>query len=109
VNLAERLGRRIRQFRTELGLTPAQVAWESDPGLSRAHLANIESGTKLPSLRTLMGIANRLGVDPFELLVFADQSPLAEVVDLLRHLPQDRLMALRRTLRTEVEAARSRR
>ena len=102
MEFAKRLGRRIRQLRMEKGLTPAEVAWESDPGLSRFHLSNIERGRKVPSLSVLFGIGERLGVAAFELLVFPRTEPLAEVAELARQLPPERLAALATALRKEI-------
>jgi len=97
----KKLGTRVRQLRTERSLSPAQVAWEAEQPLSRYHLSNIEAGRKSPSLRVLWGVARRIGVEPFELLVFPGTGLLAEVVDLICRLPPQRLKELLKTLKQE--------
>jgi len=100
---AKRLGRRIRELRLERGLSPAEAAWEAEPSLSRYHLSNIEAGRKAPSLRALYGLAERIGVDPFELLVLPGTGTLADVIDLARRLPSHRLRDLHRALKREID------
>lgn len=102
IDFAKRLGRRIRELRLEHGLAPAEAAWEAEPSLSRYHLSNIEAGRKVPSLRALCGLAERVGVEPFELLVLPSTSTLADVVDIARRLPPHRLRDLHRALKREV-------
>jgi len=59
----EALGRRIRRKRQEKGLTQQQIA--SKLNLSPSFYGHIERGTRVPSLDTLVLIANELrtGVD----------------------------------------------
>jgi len=102
IDFAKRLGRRIRDLRLERGLAPAEAAWEAEPSLSRYHLSNIEAGRRVPSLQALCGLAERIGVEPFELLILPGSGALADVVDLARRLPPHRLRDLHRALKREV-------
>lgn len=68
-NLSEKLGRRIVQLRVERSLTQEKLAYEC--GLkSKGYLSEIESGKKIPSLKVLIKIAERLDVDIKELFIF---------------------------------------
>lgn len=56
----EAMGRRIRRKRQEKGLTQGQFA--AKVGLSPSFYGHIERGSRVPSLDTLIIIANELGV-----------------------------------------------
>lgn len=71
---ATQLGRRVRRIRTEQGLSQREVA---EPAISAAYLSLIESGQRHPSDEILEHVADRLGVDPEELLT--GRSPGLEV------------------------------
>lgn len=58
--LAQRLGRRIRTRRSELGLTLA--AFSERSGVSVSYLSALEKGVNLPSLPKLVKITDALGV-----------------------------------------------
>ncbi len=70
MELAQALGKRIRALREERRLTQEQLAYTAEGISSKGYLSEIEAGKKLPSLNALSAIAKRLGVEPFELLVF---------------------------------------
>ena len=85
MELAQALGRRIRALRKERGLTQEQLAYTADGISSKGYLSEIEAGKRLPSLNALAAIAERLGVEPFELLVFPGAGPKHDqVLQLLR-------------------------
>ena len=90
----ESMGRRIRLKRTELDLTQAKMAKSIDVSLS--FYGHIERGTRVPSIDTLVVIANRLQVGLDFLLA-----------DSLKFRSQQRsaeeLRALRRYLREQVQ------
>ena len=86
MSLATKLGRRIRQLREERGITQENLAYTSEGINAKSYLSEIESGKKLPSLRALEGIAQRLEVPLFDLLVFPDDNQRAELVERTRHL-----------------------
>ncbi len=62
---APEVGARIRERRTELGLTQAQLG---EPRFTSGYVSLIECGHRLPSESTLNFIADRLNVTPDELL-----------------------------------------
>jgi transcriptional regulator with XRE-family HTH domain len=90
----ESMGHRIRAKRTELGLTQAKMAKSVDVSLS--FYGHIERGTRVPSIDTLVAIANRLrvGLDYLltDSLTVRNQKRSAE-----------ELRALRRYLREQVQ------
>ena len=59
------IGNKIKHLRTELGLTQQQLSGDK---ITRNMLSCIESGKALPSLETLLYIAERLSVPPSYLL-----------------------------------------
>ncbi len=58
------LGGRIRELRTERGITQRELA---EPRYSRGFLAAVESGHRVPTDEALSYLAGRLGVDPEDL------------------------------------------
>jgi transcriptional regulator with XRE-family HTH domain len=60
----ESLGARIRRLRLERGLTQRELA---EPRYTRAFLAAIEAGVRVPTAETLAHIADTLGVDADDL------------------------------------------
>lgn len=54
------VGRRIKQFRKQKGLTQVKLAEKA--GISRSYLADVESDRYNPSLTTLMNLAQALNV-----------------------------------------------
>lgn len=57
-------GRRLRQLRTERGLTLAALAGE---GMSAGYLSRLESGARAPTERAVAHLADQLGISPAEL------------------------------------------
>ena len=70
--LAKLLGARIAGLRGKSGLTQERCAWEA--GLSKAYLSQIEAGKRLPSLVTLLALAERLGVEIRDFFNFTSKS-----------------------------------
>ena len=70
------LGRRIREFRTERGLTLSGMALRV--GVTRSFLSSVERGIAYPSILVLRSIAAALGVPVF--LLFTDQQSNGIVV-----------------------------
>jgi transcriptional regulator with XRE-family HTH domain len=85
-NLAESLGRNVRQLRQARGQTQAQMAKLSR--LPRATWANIESGVANPTLNVVHRVASALQVSIEELIA----TPRADV----RHYPRGELPVRRR-------------
>ena len=65
-NPQARVGARIRKLRLQKGLSQREVA---EPELTAAYLSLIESGSRAPSESVIRHIAQRLGVEPDEILL----------------------------------------
>ncbi|MEU4253610.1 helix-turn-helix domain-containing protein [Amycolatopsis sp. NPDC026612] len=63
--MSETVGERLRELRTERGLTQRQLA---GPQYSAAYVSSVETGARTPSGDALRFFAQQLGVDPDELL-----------------------------------------
>jgi len=93
--LATQIGARIRQLREELGLTQEKLAYEA--GLkSKGHLSGIEKGLVVPTLATLVLIAERVNVELVDLVTFPSSSERHVLVDLTRSM---KVGTLRRIVR----------
>ncbi len=68
--IAQRVGRAIRAFRTDLGLS--QDAFADHIGMHRAYYSAIERGEKNVTLVTLHRVASGLGVTMSTLLATVD-------------------------------------
>ena len=81
--LALQIGTRIRALRAEIPLTMEKLAYES--GLqSKSSLSNIENGWVLPTLETLVILAQRLGVELVDLVTFPQNSLRHRAIDATR-------------------------
>src|SRR5690242_19483360 len=60
------IGQRVRQARTDEGLTQAELAERAD--LAFVTISRIENGREPPSLRTLVAIADAFGTGVYALL-----------------------------------------
>ncbi|MFC8076600.1 helix-turn-helix domain-containing protein [Streptomyces sp. NPDC057307] len=78
-------GRRLRQLRTERGLTLAALAGE---GMSAGYLSRLESGARQPTERAVAHLAEQLGISPAELTETTAAS-LARSLTLATGLGQD--------------------
>jgi transcriptional regulator with XRE-family HTH domain len=67
------LGRKIRQFRTGLGLTLADLA--NTVGVSSSLISQVERGSASPSIATLNGIAAALNVSIADLFLEPSDQP----------------------------------
>lgn len=74
------LGGRIRERRTKLGLTQAELG---APVYQAGYISNVEHGRTTPSLEALGHLASRLGLHPSELL--GNQTPALAPDDALAH------------------------
>ena len=70
-DLLKQVGQRVRDLRTQAGLTQADLAERSN--LSPEFVSRVERGLKAPSLSTLERVAGSLGVSLGELLTFSPQ------------------------------------
>lgn len=73
------MGRRIREARLNKGLTMSKLA--KDAGTSIVYIGEIERGIKMPSVNTLIKIANTLGVSIDYLLRYEVKSGEKYVYD----------------------------
>lgn len=64
--LARELGARIKNARSQAGLTQEKLAWDCE--LTKGYMSQIESGECLPSLPVLLQIAEVIGVDVADLV-----------------------------------------
>ncbi|MGW4406628.1 helix-turn-helix domain-containing protein [Nonomuraea sp. NPDC004702] len=78
-------GRRLRQLRTERGLTLAALAGE---GMSTGYLSRLESGARQPTERAITHLATQLGISPAT-LTQSTATSLAESLTLATGLSQD--------------------
>ncbi|MER6581011.1 helix-turn-helix domain-containing protein [Nonomuraea sp. NPDC001023] len=78
-------GRRLRQLRTERGLTLAALAGE---GMSTGYLSRLESGARQPTERAITHLAAQLGISPAA-LTQSTATSLAESLTLATGLSQD--------------------
>jgi len=84
VDLSQRFGRNLRSYRESLGLSQEAFAAEV-MDVSRVYWNHIERGTRNLTLRTVASIAERVGIDPADLLA-ARLPPSAERTR--NHAPQ---------------------
>lgn len=66
------VGRNIRRLRRERGLSQEELADEI--GVHRTFMGGVERGERNLTLQTLERLAERLGVDPVNLLSEADRA-----------------------------------
>lgn len=67
------MGRRIRAYRKQCGMTQAALA--ESVGISTSFIGHIERGTRITSLETLVGLSNVLEVSLDALVTGADPGP----------------------------------
>lgn len=79
------IGKRIRRFRQERGITQEELAYEIDS--SAAYISNIERGIKKPSLQKLFDIADIFQITLNDLIY--------EKPDILPEATQQTLRTLR--------------
>jgi transcriptional regulator with XRE-family HTH domain len=92
--LLQSVGNRIREFRKASGLTQEQLAEKVD--IAPQYLSHLENGQRIPSLRTIIALAQELNTTPSVLLAEPQQDPQAERIS--------RIAAIFRVL-TERDAA----
>ena len=66
MNLRERLGHNVRQFRRRRGLSQEDLALEA--GLDRTYVSGVERGIRNPTLMVLEKLAGALRVRPADLI-----------------------------------------
>lgn len=98
---ALQVGTRIRQLRSEQGLSLAALADAS--ALSKGHLSSVEHGLAAITIHTIARLAEGFGVPPLYLLTFADEDERAHVAELVRYLSAADVKKLRRQLQAQVK------
>ena len=63
-----KFGNKIKEFRTQKGLTQEELAFEA--GVSRSTIAMVEVAQRDIILSKVVDIANALGVKPYQLIEF---------------------------------------
>lgn len=74
MRVRKRIAYRLRQLRSDQGLTQEVVAGRS--GLALRHLQKIEAAQVNLTIESLTRVAEALGVDPEDLLSDDDQKPI---------------------------------
>jgi transcriptional regulator with XRE-family HTH domain len=79
----------IKRIRMQKGISQMELSLQAD--LSQSFLANLEKGKKLPSVMTIIKIANALEVDPkdfFSEKIYSGtkQQIKDQIINLLEHL-----------------------
>ena len=80
--LFTKIGRRLADLRKAAGLTQARLAEAVD--LSNEAISRLERGVTMPSVETLVNIAEALSVEPKELLEWGKDREASEKDQLIR-------------------------
>ncbi|MEX2369034.1 MAG: helix-turn-helix transcriptional regulator [Candidatus Paceibacterota bacterium] len=81
-NVSDVIGRNIRFYRKQIGLTQEKLAEKAD--LDRSYVGGVERGNYNVSIETLAKIAHSLQVEPFVLLV--ERTDTHAFVSLAEHV-----------------------
>jgi transcriptional regulator with XRE-family HTH domain len=112
--IARLLGRRLRTLRNESGLTQEDLATyikssrrrplagqpdeEQPDTINRSAISDYETGRRLPTLRTLIGLAKAFNVDVCELLLDPDESQNHKIALAALKAPKSLLPAVAKLL-----------
>ena len=98
------LGKRIKEFRVDKGLTQAQLAEKI--GIDDKHLSNIERGKNMPNPNILESIAEIFGVEIKDLFEFKhlknSDEVKKELIDIINNLESRELVLAYKYIRTFV-------
>src|SRR5262245_51331885 len=85
---AQKLGDIVRTFRTEKGLTQAQLAEQIQPATNRSLVAHLEQGRRVPDPDILTRICSHLGIPRtyWEPFLSTDNRRVAEFEEILSEL-----------------------
>lgn len=67
MDVVQRLGVKVRERRTALGLSQEELAFQA--GMKRSYLSDLERGVRNPTVRALGRLATALRLEPWELLM----------------------------------------
>lgn len=84
--MTSRIGDMIRKYRKEKGLTQQQLG--DLCGIADSNIRKYESGKQNPRIETLQRIANALGVDIYDLMVFDENYSKSEKMRMAKYLRQ---------------------
>lgn len=102
---AKLVGSRIRDIRQHRGLTQAELAQQVN--MSLKHISAIECGIRLPSLDTLVAIANELQIDTNTLLqdslTVSAQIESSVLWEQIEYLPPQRQKKILRMIQILIE------
>lgn len=73
MDVVQRLGVKVRERRTALGLSQEELAFEA--GMKRSYLSDLERGVRNPTVRALGRLATALRLEPWELLMPVEGDP----------------------------------
>lgn len=89
--LKKELGKKIQKLRKSSKITQEKLA--EIIGIDPKNVSRIENGNTYPSSETLMAIANALNVNVYELFVFNDDIPYAQMKqEIISALDNDRII-----------------
>lgn len=69
------LGKNVRRFRLEAGLSQEELAFEAD--MKRSYVSDLERGVRNPTVQALGRLAIALKVEPYRLLTVSDENGCA--------------------------------
>jgi transcriptional regulator with XRE-family HTH domain len=92
------IGRRLRRFRQERGLSLESLGAAGEGG-SKGHLSDLENGRVHPTIQSLEQLAIRLGVQLVDLVVDPQRDLRGALIEASRGLPPAALSALVATAR----------
>ncbi len=101
-----KIGARLRELRVERNMSLSDLADASD--VSKGHLSSIEHGLAAITIQTIARLAKGLGLPPFYLLTSPADDDRDQIAELVRKLPAQEIVKLRRELtKTAKEAAKT--
>lgn len=98
--IAKAFGARVRALRQERGLTIEKLAYTIDEG-SKGHLSSLERGLVMPTVETLMKLAQALEVLPADLVSDPEGSARENLIELSRNSRQEAIESAIRLLEEE--------
>jgi transcriptional regulator with XRE-family HTH domain len=109
-----KIGARLRELRQERNMSLGDLADAAE--VSKGHLSSIEHGLAAITVQTISRLAKGLGLPPLYLLASPADDERDQVAELVRKLPSNEVVKLRRELakstkeaaKTAAKAARAR-
>lgn len=98
---ALKVGERLRELRLERNMSLAELADVAE--LSKGHLSSVEHGLAAITIQTISRLAKGLGVPALYLLTFPPDDERDQIAELVRKLPSNEVVKLRRELTKAVK------